>query len=342
MATVQNNYLGILEIAKRTNNGVVLSISEVLSRVDEILMDIPYVPCNQVSAYVHTRRRSLPTGTWRTIGTGASIEVSHTKQIVENVGTVESWAEVDELTLKKMIGDKQAFLNSEFTGFVEGLGQTITTALVSADTQLNPEQFDGLQIRLNALGTYVLGCGGAGGDTTSIYGVQWGQNRVHGIYEPGIAMPGVNAPVGVDYKGLKTVEDGSSGSTATRRDVYQAKFQASLGLCCWDDRNLIRLTNIEHDPSGANIFEPDLLISLMRLGKKGQGIGGEQTYGITPFPEWMLYCNHNVLTQLDILAMDKSNVLYTIGELWGEPVDMFRRAPLRQLDAIGQTETAVS
>jgi hypothetical protein len=341
MSTVQLNMLGVSEIAKRTNNGVVLKISEAISVVGEILMDIPYEPCNQVSAYVHTRRTSLPSGTWRKIGTGASAEVSHTKQIVENVGTLESWAEVDELTLKKMIGDKQMFLNSEFKGFIEGLGQTMITALITSDTQTYPEQFDGLQIRLNALGTYVKGCGGSGGDTTSIYGVQWGSGRVHGIYEPGIAMPGVNSPVGVDYKGLATVEDGSSTSP-TRRDVYQAKFQASMGLCCWDDRNLIRLTNAEIDPSGANIIEPDLLISLMRKGKQGQGTGGEQAFGITAFPQWILYAHSSILTQLDILAMDKSNVLYTIGELWGEPVDMFRRAPLRQLDAIGVAETVVS
>jgi len=74
MATLQMNSLGAVEIAKRTNNGQVLKISEVLSRVDELLMDIPWVPCNQVSAYVHTRRTSQPSGTWRKIATGASVD----------------------------------------------------------------------------------------------------------------------------------------------------------------------------------------------------------------------------------------------------------------------------
>jgi len=332
MATVQGNMLGIVEIAKRTNNGQVLKISEVLSRVDELLMDIPFVPCNQVSAYVHTRRLSLPSGTWRKIGTGAGTETSHTKQIVENVGTLESWAEVDELTVKKILGDQTAFLNTEFSSFIEGLGQEIQTTFITGDTQDAPEEFDGLQIRLNALGTYVKGCGGSGSDTTSIYGVQWGENMVHGIYEPGIAMPGQDTPVGVDYKGLATVEDGSS-TTPTRRDVYQAKFQASMGLACWDDRNIFRLTNIEDDASGANIIEPDLLVQLMRQGKKVAGGG---------FPQWILYAHSITLTQLDILAMDKSNVLYNMGEIWGEPVTMFRGAPLRQLDAIGITETVVA
>ena len=54
MATVQNNQLGIVEIAKRTNNNQVIAISEVLSRVDEVLMDIPMKHCNQVSAFDHS------------------------------------------------------------------------------------------------------------------------------------------------------------------------------------------------------------------------------------------------------------------------------------------------
>src|SRR3990167_4617285 len=133
MATVQNNTLGVVEIAKRTNNGAVLKISEVLSRVDELWMDIPWVPCNQISAFVHSRRLSQPSGTWRIIGTGASTEVSHVKQVVDNVGTLESWAEIDELSIKKMLGDQQAMLNSEFVSFIEGLGQTASTALIASD-----------------------------------------------------------------------------------------------------------------------------------------------------------------------------------------------------------------
>ena len=331
MATVQNNTLGVVEIAKRTNNGAVLKISEVLSRVDELWGDVPWVPCNQVSAYVHSRRLSQPSGTWRKIGTGAAVETSHTKQIVENVGTLESWAEVDQLSIMKMLGDREAMLNTEFISFVEGLGQTLSTAFVTSDTQTDPEKFDGILYRLNTLGTYVKGCGGSGGDTTSIYGIHYGPQAVHGIYEPGIAMPGVNAPVGVDTKGLVTVEDGSSTSP-TRRDVFQAKFQASLGLCVWDDRDIFRLTNIEDDPSGANIIEPDLLVQLMRQGRKTND----------EYPQWVLYAHSITLTQLDILAMDKSNVLYGEDTLWGSPVITFRRAPIRQLDAIGITETAVS
>lgn len=334
MATKQRTEFDLVEIAKRTNNGSVLQISECLSRVDDLLRDIPWVPCNQVASYVISQRISLPSGTWRKAGTGANTEVSHVNQVVENAGVLESWAEVDELTLAVALGDKQALLDSEYRGFIEGLGQTIATGFITADTQTDPEKFDGLQVRLNALGTYVKGCSGSGSDTTSIYGVQWGPGRVHGIYVPGVAQPGVNAPVGVDYKGKQTVEDGSS-TTPTRRDVYQAKFQASMGLAVWDDRNIFRLTNIEDDASGANIIEPDLLIQLMYQGKANAADG---------FPRWTLYAHSIVLTQLAILAIDKSNVLYSMGDPWGRGADepLFMGAPIHQLDAIGITETVVA
>lgn len=336
MATVQNNTLGVVEIAKRTNNGQVIFVSEVISRIDELWMDAVWIPANQVSAYVHTRRTSYPSGTWRKIGTGASVEVSHTNQIVDNVGTLESWCETDELTVKKLLSGAEEFLNTEVAGAVEGLGETMTAAFISSDTRATPEQFDGLQVRLGSLGTYVKGCGGSGGDTTSIYGVHWGPQAVACIYEPGLHNPTQAAPLSIDKKGLATVEDGSSTSP-TRRDVFQVKFQASMGVVSHDNRDLFRLTNIEDDASGANIAEPDLLVQLMRQGRKG----GQTAPGMV-IPQWVLYTHSIVLTQLDILAMDKSNVLYTMGELWGEPVTMFRGAPLRQLDGIGITETAVT
>ena len=338
MATVANNSLGLVEIAKRTNNNQVLTVHEALSRVDDFLEDMILTKANQVSAYVHTRRTSQPSGSWRKIGTGANTESSHTKQIVENIGTLESWSETDELTIKKMLGDRQAFLNTEFISFVEGMGQTISTAFVTSDTQVNPEQFDGMQIRLNSLGTQVKGAGGSGGDTTSVYGIHWGPQAVTAIYEPDLANPAGNVPVAMDNKGLQTVEDGSS-TTPTRRDVFQAKFQASMGLAIHDDRDIFRLTNIENDTAGANIVEPDLLIQLMRQGRKG----GQSVPGGEAAPQWILYMHQSVLIQLDILAMDKSNVLYSPdGMLWGAPVTSFRGAPLRQLDAIGTAETAVA
>jgi hypothetical protein len=333
MAATSVNKLGLVEIAKRTNNGAVLQVSEVLSRFDDVITDMQWVPCNQLASHVHTRRLALPTGTWRKMNYGVAPEMSQTKQIVDNVGRLESWAQIDEMTLSTLLGDKVAFRQTENAAFIMGLGQTFIKAFIDGDTLADPEKFDGLRIRTNALSaatTYppvVLGVGGSGSDTTSVFFIQWGPDRCHMIYQPdasGPASPG--APVSTEDKGLESVID-SSGYLYS---AYRSKFILTAGFAVHDARCLTRLTNIEVTPSGVNIFEPDYAVALLN----GMMSRGDGSY---------MYAHTSVLTQMDIMAMDKVNVLYTIGDLWGEPVTYFnRKVPVRQLDAIGITEVVVA
>src|SRR5512147_1360707 len=104
MAATSVNRLGIVEIAKRTNNGAVLQVSEVLSRFDDVISDMVWEPANQLASHVHTRRLALPTGTWRKMNIGATPEMSQTKQIVENVGRLESCAQIDEGVINTLLG----------------------------------------------------------------------------------------------------------------------------------------------------------------------------------------------------------------------------------------------
>ena len=325
MATTQVNRLGIVEIAKRTNNGDVLTVSEVLSVENEWLMDAVWVPANQLSSHVHNRRLSLPSGTWRKMNAGADIEVSHTKQVVENIGHLESWSQIDEMVVQTLLGDQQKFMSGEDAGFIMGLGQTLSTAFVSADTTTTPEKFDGMNIRMNATGTYVKSCGGSGSDTTSAYFVQWGENRVHMIYQPALGTATQDSPVQVKDHGLERVS-----GTNTLYNAYRTQFAITAGMAIYDDRCICRLANIEDDVSGANLFEPDYAIELLNsMLTRGKG-----TY---------LYCHQKVLSQLDVMAMDKVNVMYTVNNLWGEPVTYFRgNVPVRQLDAITITQAAIS
>jgi hypothetical protein len=332
MASTSVNKLGIVEVAKRTNNGAVQRVAEVLSRFDDCIADMQWVPANQLASHVHTRRLTLPTGTWRKMNNGVAPEISQTKQIVENIGRLESWAQIDEAVLATLLGDKVAFRQTENDAFIMGLGQTFVTAFVGADTLADPEKFDGLRIRTNALTaatTYppkVLGVGGAGSDTTSVFFIQWGPDRCHMIYQPDIGPSSASAPVKTVDKGLESVID-SSGYLYS---AFRSQFVLSAGFAVHDDRCLTRLTNIEVTPSGVNVFEPDYAIALLN-GMLNRGDGA------------FMYAHTSVLTQMDIMAMDKVNALYTLADLWGEPVTYFnRRVPVRQLDAIGIAETVIT
>jgi hypothetical protein len=324
MATAMND-LGIVEIAKRTHFGNVLKVSEVLSRTDEWLQDAVWVACNNIGSHVHTRRLSQPAGSWRKMNYGTAIEVSHTKQITENCGRLEAWSQIDEMVVQSLLGDRQKFISTEELSFVQGLGQTLSTAFIAANTATDPEQFDGLRYRLNSLGTYVKGCGGDASDTTSVFFIQWGEDRVHMIFQPDVGGASEGAPVKIVPKGLETIQD----TAGYPFSGYRTQFVVTAGIANHDDRCLTRLANIEDDVSGANIFEPDLAVEVLNsMLERGRGA--------------YMYCHQKVLSQLDVMAMDKVNVLYTIQNLWGEPVSYFRYAPVRQLDAITITETVIT
>lgn len=322
MSELNVNKLGIVEIAKRTLNGSVLHVSEVLSVNNEVLRDAVWIPANRLGAHVHNRRLTLPDGTWRQMNAGATIEASQTQQITENVGRLESWSQVDEMALD-IIGDKAALRLTEDRAFIMGLGQTFVETLITGDTSTDPEKFDGLNTRLDASGTMVKLAGGSGSDLTSVYFIQWGEDRAAMIYLPDVARPSEGAPVRVVDRGLQSV------GTTTLYDAYRTKFWMTAGLAIQDDRALARMANIEDDVSGANIFEPDLAIELLsEMLERGSG-----AYG---------YAHQKVLAQLDIMAMDKPNALYNIGELWGRKVTQFRDVPMRHLESIGITQSAVS
>jgi hypothetical protein len=56
----------------------------------------------------------------------------------------------------------------------------------------------------------------------------------------------------------------------------------------------------------------------------------------------VIYVNRKIFSQMDKQAMDKSNVLYSTKDVFGVPTTTFRGFPVRLVEAITNTETAVS
>jgi hypothetical protein len=93
---------------------------------------------------------------------------------------------------------------------------------------------------------------------------------------------------------------------------------------------VFRIANIE-TAAGAksNIFDDDILIrALRRCPANAAGL--------------VIYANRTVLTQMDIRSKDKSNVNYSIADIFGVPTTTFRGFPVRQVDAILDTESALT
>lgn len=321
MVTTLNaaNQLTILEMAKRTRNGNLIKIAEVMNRKNAINKDAPWFPCNDGTGHIITRRTSLPAGSFRSYNEGVSRETSQTKQIREVTGLLEGLSKVD-YKLVNNSGNAEQFRSSEDLAFVEGLSQTQATNLIYGNHVTDPKEPEGLAPRLNATSQDMVMDGGSDSADacTSIYVVQWGRKAAHLIHPP-------DSMAGIDIKNLGVqlaLDDNDREYLA-----YVTDFSIQFGLAVHDDRCIGRYANIATTGS-SNIFDEDKLIELINnFESEGEGC--------------VIYVNKTVKTQMDINAKDKTNVNYGVENIWGVPTLVFRGVPVRRCDAIVSTEAAI-
>jgi len=330
--TSSTSAYNLAEMAKRMDpSGDTVVIAEVLTEVNEMLLDAPWFPSNDTFAHKVVRRLSRPTGTWRKINEGVATEASRTVEAWETIGMLETYSEIDVELINNAPNPKEARM-AEARSFLEGLSEHLADTLLYGSTEDSPEEFTGFSPRMGVLVTSdnVLDGGGSSSDTTSVFVVQWGQGQVFMIY------PKNSAPnVGIKHQDLgeQTVSPAVSSNkhTTSQFQAYRDHFQVKAGLVVKDPRCIGRIANIE--VSGAtNLFDEDDLITLL-IRMKGGGKGAS------------IYVNKVVMTQMQIALKDKNNVHYTAagGEgLAGEPVVRFMGHPVRQMDAILTSETAIS
>ena len=320
MSTLLSTRHTLLDLANQTHNGNILKVAEVLNETNEIMQDAVWIEANMEGGHKGNVRTSLPTGTWRKVNDGVAKEKSTTRMIIETIGELQSRSEVDKL-LYDLAPDKAAYRTNEDMAFLEGLGQTFADTFVYGDVVANPEQFNGLDLRIQSkTATNAVDGGGSGDDTTSIWVVQWGVNKVHFIYPR-------SSQIGIEMRDLgEQSVDGETSSTKFQALV--TLFTLRAGLFVHDDRCIQRICNIESSGTSNTFDENDLITALNRLPYGGTGA--------------VIYCNETIKTQMDIRAKDKTNVNYTPGEAFGRPVTFFRGVPVRKVDAILDTETALS
>jgi len=326
MSTLTSNtQLTLLELAKRLDpKGNAAVIAEVLNETNEIMFDAPWSEANNIFSHKTTRRLSLPSGSWRKLNAGVSAEISTTIEVTETLGMLESYAENDKMIIDAY-PDKGSGRMQEVKPFIEGMGQELAQTMIYGSTITSPEEFDGLATRMNSLDAdgNVIGQGGTGSDVTSVYIVQWGLDKVHMIWPKG------SKNVGIVHKDLG--ERTKVDSNDKMWQVYRDHFKFSGGMVCRNPRNMARIANIETSGT-ANIFDEDNLIKLMnRMPQRGKGA--------------KIYANQTVITQMEIKLKDKTNVNFTPAKgegLAGEPVMYFRSCPIRLVEQILDTETAIS
>lgn len=319
--------LTLADWAKRQDpNGTPARIVEMLSQTNEMLDDMMWLEGNLPTGHRTTVRTGLPAGYWRAINKGIPSEKSTTAQVDEACSMLEALGVVDE-KLAQLNGNQAEFRLGENRAFIEGMNQTMATAMFYSNTLLDPSTPMGLSPRYNDStaknGTNIIKAGGTGADNTSIWLIVWGDHTVHGIYPKG-SKAGLNH----EDMGIELVDDGTGAKFRAFRDHY--RWECGVALRDW--RFAVRIPNIDVSDLVADTTSNKLVNLMIRALHRVPNL----RMGRAAF-----YMNRTVREMLDIQAMNKSNVQLKIDEYDGVFRTTFRGVPLRTVDAILNTEALV-
>ncbi|ELY4089594.1 major capsid protein [Cronobacter sakazakii] len=327
MAVKGLNALTLADWGKRVDNGGKTDkIIELLSQTNPILDDMPFVESNSPTGHRTTIRTGLPDAYWRMINSGVPKGKSTTVQITDTMGMLETYAEIDK-SLADLNGNTAEFRLSEDRAFLEGMNQKMAQTLFYGDTSVNPQQFMGLAPRYSSKsagnGQNIIDAGGTGTDNTSIWLVVWGENTVHGIFPKG-----QKAGLQMENKGQQTLLDGNGNPYEGYRTHY--KWDAGLTLRDW--RYVVRIANIDvsdlsNASAAANIVKL-MIAALHRIPNRGMG-------------KPVFYMNRTVAQALDTQSLDKASLALSVKETEGQFWTSFRGVPIRETDAILETESRV-
>lgn len=334
MATIGNTYLSLIDVLKRQgeNGEVSAAIIEMLSKINPILQDMITVECNQGTSHLTTIRTGLPTATWTQLYKGVQPTKSTTAQVTDTTGSLEAWSEVDARLIDIAGAGAGALRLSEAAAFLEAMSEEMASTLFYGNQGTDPEEFTGLAPRFNSStatnGSQIVKAGGTGSDNTSIWMVVWGPNTCHGLYPKGSS-----AGFRREDLGIETTKDSSGGLYR----VYREKFAWDMGFTVRDWRYISRICNI--DVSDVQAGSVPLFTYLRKAYYKlrqREVIGGSAA----------IYCNSTILEALDALATNSGTTdNYTrlsYREIEGGEVLTYRGIPIRQTDAILNTESLVS
>lgn len=328
MATLVSGY-SLVEQAKRLDpDGKLSIIAEVLNlEMGGILEEWPWKPSNDIWTNKTLRRGSLPNGAWRKLNSGVATEVSRTTEVLDVIGMLETYAEYDKEYIDNFPSPAVARMD-EARAFLEGLGQTLITAILYGNANADPDQMHGLAPRLATVdGKYVIDGGGTGTDVTSVYVV------TPGVVETYLIYPKNSTTLGIQHKDLGevTITDATTLAPNTSQfQGYRDHFQVKCGFVVRDPRCIGRVANIE-TAGTTNTFDEDDLIKLLNYMKKNAGT--------------RIYCNQTITTQAEIKLKDKTNVNWSAeAGLGGLPFMKFRGIPVKMIDEqlLLNTETAIT
>lgn len=351
MATIGNSFLNLIDLYKGMEDGRDIGdVVELLHAVNPVLWDAIAVECNLGTIHRTRIRTGLPSVTWGRLYQGIPQSKSTFQQVDDSTGFVEALSTVDKRVLR-LAKNPAAVRLMEGKGFLEAMSQEVASGIFYHDTASTPEKFKGLAARYNKLtggpaSFQVINGGSVDVDNTSIWFVTWGADTTALIYPEG-----TQAGIMREDKGEQRALDAAGNPYY----VVEELFTQHIGVTVRDWRFNVRICNIDVSNMKAGTVD---LYGLLRKayyrfeGRRrqrdmqlrtanGAGVDSNIEPGSTA-----IYCNRDVLEALDALATNKgatdSFIRLKPMEIEGKEVLTYRNIPIRETDALINTEALVS
>ncbi len=334
MATVGNQYLDLADLYRKQDpDGQVAEVIEMLSEINPILDDAITQECNDGTSHQTTTRTGLPQGTWRKLYQGVQPSKGQTTQVKDTTGFLEAYSEVDNKLLKLAGANGNALRMDEAESFVEGMSQQMASALFYSDTDVTPEQFMGLAPRFASLSGsdsagQIIDGGGSSTDNTSVWFVVWSPKTCSLLYPKGSKAGISRDDLG---KSTKELTDGSM------YEVMREHFMWDIGLTVRDWRYISAVRNIDVSDiqaGGATALD-DLINNMIKAFYKLRQRRVRNGRAA-------IYCNTDVKTALHLAALDKAANTLTVENFEGKEIMRFLGIPIREVDAILNTEAEIT
>jgi len=332
MATLGNSFVDLIDIYKQQDGrGQFIEVIQMLMELNPMLDDALAVECNKGTTHLHTVSTGLPTVTWGKLYQGIPNSKGTKAQVEDTTGFVEGLSTVDKRLLE-LSNNEGAVRLAEAQSYLEAMSQEAATKLIYGNSASDPEEFMGLSPRFNSLsaanGNQIIDAGGTGSDNTSIWFITWGDNQCQLLYPKG-TLAGVQR----DDKGEQRVLDGSNNAYYAMEEL----FRWHIGLAVKDWRYVSRIANIDvSDMQAGSIALYNFMRKAYYKLQNRRVAGGKIA----------IYCNRDVLESLDALATNAGAsdnfVRLKPMEIEGKEVMTYRGIPIRETDAIINTEARVT
>lgn len=309
------------DLIAQTKDDEFIPIIDTLMEEFEALEDMVWVESNGPTEHLYSQTLNEPTGTWRSINEGVAQERAQFIQLREPMAFLESFSQVDD-RLVRISKNKQKLRSNQDARFISGMGKTFADAFMSNGdgTPNSAKSFNGLRTRMDDISAANVYGAADSSTLTSLFLIQWGENKVHMIYPAGWKHG-----LAKEDLGLNTVVDGEG----RKFRAWLSRYELAVGLVINNTKNIARVCNIDSTDDIATSGVDDLLIKALN-GMPGRGKG------------CIIYGDISMLTQFDVAAAAKVNISWTRGEEFGRQITSFLARPIKLIEAIGVAESVIA